>query len=260
MPVLGPNNTLTINGKPILYQGIARLRPDLGVDPATKVDIAIKTTKGNGIDEMVFGFTGPDGKAERIIIWGDQLDFRWRERQAPPEVILNGQRGVMLHNDDEQGTATEAGVFGLIGGIKLAFESIETVAKKAVTGGAMLVGATAALGGIVWVAATQGAAMGPIARAIAAVAPYAGGGLAAISLAAIGLLLLSGLVKAMANTLGTPPKYETIAAVIIDRPDEQPPPAPAPAPPIPPAPAPPTGQQTVLQLLQDLQKKRQQGG
>jgi hypothetical protein len=262
MPAIGVNDQLLINGKRVTFQGIARIKEASNGNATTiQTDVAAKATKLNGLDEMIFAFRGADGKVERIIIWGDQLDFTFRERQAPPEITLNGERGTLIHFDDEQSSFVEGAVFGILGGFKSAFDAIEAIAKRSIVGAA-LAGAAAAVGGTIWVVASGGTALPQIISAVGFLGPQVAAGVGVISLAALGLILLCGLVKGAATALGTPPKFETIAAIISDQPERlQAPPVIPPAPQLPapqlpapqlpapvvPAPLTPAPQQPLLQ-------------
>src|SRR3989338_3232193 len=107
MPVIRGNDVLTINGVRIAKQGAAHLKE--GVSPAD----AAEKTKSNGMDEMILAFEGPDGKPERLIIWGDQLDFTFRNQRVEPEIRLNGEVGMLVHFEDEKNGFMERTVRGI---------------------------------------------------------------------------------------------------------------------------------------------------
>ncbi|MDB5099812.1 MAG: hypothetical protein JWM80_4233, partial [Cyanobacteria bacterium RYN_339] len=148
MPVIRGNDVITINGRRMNVQGMAHLR-----DNVTPEDAATKT-KGNGMDEMIIGFRNKDGKAERVLVWGDHLDFKFRDRESQPEVRINGERGVMVHFDDEQNSFVEGAVNGVMTGIRNAFDAVETLAKNSIQGVA-LAGAASLVGGTIWVVASK---------------------------------------------------------------------------------------------------------
>jgi hypothetical protein len=214
MTVIRGNDVITINGRRINVQGAAHLRDD--VSPA---DAAAKT-KGNGMDEMIIGLKGKDGKSERVLIWGDHLDFRFREREAQPEIKINGQRGVLIHYDDEQNTFVEGAVNGVVTGIRNAFDAVETLAKNSIQGVA-LAGAASLVGGTIWVAATKGAALEIIKTAIMTLGPGIATTAGMLSLSAVGLVVLAGAVKGAFGALQNPPKMETITGLINDQPQGQ---------------------------------------
>ena len=95
MPVIKGNDVLTINGVRIAKQGVAHLKPGVTSEQAAE------KTKANGMDEMIIAFMGPDGKPEKLIVYGDNLDFSWRNSPNEPDVRLNGEPGMLVHFEDE---------------------------------------------------------------------------------------------------------------------------------------------------------------
>jgi hypothetical protein len=210
MPVIRGNDVLTINGVQIAKQGAAHLRPGVTSDQAALA------TKNNGMDELILGFEGEDGKAERIIVYGRDLDLSFRALAGEPEIFLNGQRGMLIHFDDEMNATWQRFVRGVNNGFKDAMDVVSSMARKSVdaTGYA---GGAAFLGGSIWVVATKGAALPVIGQAAGFLAPKIAIGVGATALIGVGLIVASAMLKAIAG--GKPdPRMETIAAVIDDNP------------------------------------------
>ncbi len=210
MPVIRGNDVLTINGVRIAKQGAAHLKED--TTPAA----AAEKTKANGMDEMILAFEGPDGKPERLIIWGDQLDFRFRKQNVEPDIRLNGEQGMMVHFEDEPNGIGERMVRGIGTGFKEAMESLANMAKKSVEGVAYA-GAASFLGGTIWVVASKGAALEVMKSAAVVLGPKIAIGVGATALVGAGIILITAIVKAAAGG-GNETKMETIAGVIDDNP------------------------------------------
>lgn len=210
MPVIRGNDVLTINGVRIAKQGAAHLKEGMG--PAE----AAEKTKANGMDEMILAFEGADGKPERLIIWGDQLDFRFRKQNVEPDIRLNGEQGMLVHFEDEPNGLGERLVRGISTGFKEAMESLANLAKKSVEGVAYA-GAASFLGGTIWVVASKGAALSIMKDAAIVLGPKIAFGVGATALIGAGIILVTAIVKA-ATSGGNDTKMETIAGVIDDNP------------------------------------------
>lgn len=210
MPVIRGNDVLTINGVRIAKQGAAHLKE--GMSPAE----AAEKTKANGKDEIILTFEGDDGKPERLIVWGDQLDFRFRKQNVEPDVRLNGQQGMIVHFEDEPNGMGERMVRGIGNGFREAMESLQAMAKKSVEGVAYA-GAASFLGGTIWVVASKGAALSIMKDAAIVLGPKIAMGVGATALIGAGIILVTAIIKAAAGE-GNGTKMETIAAVIDDNP------------------------------------------
>lgn len=210
MPVIRGNDVLTINGVRIAKQGAAHLKE--GMAPAE----AAEKTKANGMDEMILTFEGADGKPERLIVWGDQLDFRFRNQRVEPDVRLNGEQGMIVHFEDEPNGMGERMVRGIGNGFREAMESLQNMAKKSVEGVAYA-GAASFLGGTIWVVASKGAALSILKDAAIVLGPKIAMGVGATALIGAGIILVTAIIKAAAGE-GNGTKMETIAAVIDDNP------------------------------------------
>ncbi|MEB3329246.1 MAG: hypothetical protein VKQ33_08460 [Candidatus Sericytochromatia bacterium] len=210
MPVIRGNDVLTINGAQVAKQGLAYLRP--GVTP----DQAALATKNNGLDELILGFEGENGKTERVIVYGRDLDLSFRAHPGEPVILLNGRRGMLLHFDDEMNAGGQRVIRGINNGFRDAMDVVSSMARKSVDA-AGLAGGAAFLGGSIWVIATKGAALPVIGQAAGFLAPKVALGVGATALVGVVLIVASAVLKALAG--GKPdPRMETIAAVIDDSP------------------------------------------
>lgn len=223
MPVLRGNDVLTINGTHVPKQGGAHLKPGLSAHEAAE------KTKNNGMDEMILAFEGEDGKPERVIVWADQLDFSFRAQRKEPEITLNGQKGMLVHFEDEKNGFGERTVRGISQGFKDAMDALSALANKSVQGVAYA-GAASFLGGTIWVVASKGVALEVMKQAAIVLGPKIAMGVGATAAIGAGILIVASIVKAMAGP-GNETKMETIAAVIDDNPTKgiasKPPQAPA---------------------------------
>jgi hypothetical protein len=213
MPAISSNdvNVITINGKRLNAQGVARLKESVSSeDAATKL-------KGAGFDEMIFSTTGPDGKPERLVAWGDTLDFSFRNKRSIPNVTVDGNPASMIAFSNEPVTLWRGTLRGVVDGIKNAFDAIEGMAKNSIAGVAVASGA-AMLGSTVWVVASRGAALDLIKTAVLTFGPGLASAVGALSFGAIGLVIIAGAVKGGMTALNGQPKMEAIAGVIDDRP------------------------------------------
>jgi hypothetical protein len=213
MPSISGNdaNVITINGKRLNAQGVARIK-----DAVTTEDAATKL-KGAGFDEMIITTMGADGKPERLVAWGDTLDFSFRSKRSIPDVTVNGKAASMIAFSNEPVTLLRGALHGVVTGITNAFDAIEGMAKNSIAGVAVASGA-AMVGSTVWVVASRGAALDLIKSAVFTFGPGLAGAAGALSLGAIGLVILAGAVKGAMAALNGQPKMEAIAAVIDDRP------------------------------------------
>lgn len=213
MTVIRGNEVLTINGVRIAKQGLAPLRQDITSDQAALV------TKNNGLDELILGIRNEDGKTERVIVYGRDLDMSFRHKREVPDIRVNGRAARIIHYDDEMTAAGQRGARGFTLGVREAMDSITVAARRAIEG-AGFAGAGAFIGGTIWVVASKGAALEIIKNAAIILAPKIAVGIGATALFGMGVMVVSGLLKAL---VGGPadPRMETIAAVIDDGSDNR---------------------------------------
>jgi hypothetical protein len=208
MTVIRGNEVLTINGVRVAKQGVAPLRRDITSDQAALV------TKNNGMDELILGVKDDNGKTQRVIVYGRDLDMSFRHQREVPDIRINGRRATLIHYDDEMTGTSQRGVRGFTNGVRDAMDTITVVARRAVEG-AGFAGAGAFIGGTIWVVASKGAALEIIKNAAIVLAPKIAVGIGATALFGMGVMVVSGLLKSL---VGGPadPRMETIAAVIDD--------------------------------------------
>ena len=124
MPVLRGNDVVTINGGRLAPQGIGYLATN--VTPAQ----AAEKTKANGMDEMILAVEGDNGGVEHVLVYGDQLDFSFRDKNAIPQITVNGKAATLLAFEDEANTGMERGWRGAKQGMSDAFDTMGSIAKK----------------------------------------------------------------------------------------------------------------------------------
>lgn len=209
MTVIRGNEVLTINGVRVAKQGIAGLRRDITSDQAALV------TKNNGLDELILGVKDDSGKTQRVIVYGRDLDMSFRHQREVPDIRINGRKAQIIHYDDEMVGTGQRGLRGFSVGVRDAMDSISVAARRAIEG-AGFAGAGAFLGGTIWVVASKGAALEIIKNAAIVLAPKIAVGIGATALFGMGVMVVSGLLKALAGG-PSDPRMETIAAVIDDQ-------------------------------------------
>ncbi|MEB3300216.1 MAG: hypothetical protein VKO21_12140 [Candidatus Sericytochromatia bacterium] len=105
------SDILLVNGKQIAYQGIGRLRKDINVSQA----VAATATDGY----KKYFLESPDRK-ERIVVYGDRLDFSFEKRDRVPQVIVNGEPYLMAAFDNQPTSIAEGFVSGTKSGLSSA--------------------------------------------------------------------------------------------------------------------------------------------
>ena len=86
------SDILMVNGRQIAYQGIGRIRKDINVSQA----VAATATDGY----KKYFLESMDHK-ERIVVYGDRLDFGFESRDRVPQVVLNGEKYLMAAFDNQ---------------------------------------------------------------------------------------------------------------------------------------------------------------
>ncbi len=198
---------VTINGARLRYQGIARVRADLATD------LAVTRTRANGVDEVFVSTARADGRVERRLIYGDDLDLRgFKNVDAPPDVRVDGERANLLAYEDEPNALAERLVRGLAIGVKDAAETVQLMATKlveqqALTSTALFLGGTAAA------IAVGGGALGLAGAALASVGPLVAGGAVLVCVVGVALIVGAGVLRQVAFGRAER-KGETIAGVV----------------------------------------------
>lgn len=203
------NDVVTINGVRVQFQGIAHVKKDMATEAAAQ------KTKNNGLDEYIIAFRNEHGQTERMIVWGDRLDFSFHKKRHAPSVEVNGQRGQIVHFENEAATFAEGAVRGASDGFRDAFETLSQTGKKVVAGLAVA-GGTVVVGGTIFLVATKGAGAAAVGAAMATVGPPAAVGTAVVGGTALMVIGASGALKGGFSANNNRPQMETIAAVVED--------------------------------------------
>lgn len=198
---------LTIDGRRITYQGIARMRANMNVEDAAKA------TAGNGQDEMIVTVRGADGRAQRVVVWGDQLDFAYRKNAQRPVVMLDGRAAMIVHAEDEQVGLTERIGGGLTSGLRNGLDALADLARKALAEAPTQAGMAAA-GMIGLTLFAKEAAVQAVKNGVIVLGPALVKILGAGALGAAALIALAATFKAMVGREA--PKLGTIAGIIDD--------------------------------------------
>lgn len=210
MPVIIGNgrDVVRINGRIENYQGIGHIRRDVSTD------VAVAKIKNDGLDEYFINVRDDQGKTQRVVVYGDQLDFSWRKAGKMPTVTINGREATLVAFDKEQTSFGRGAIEGIKSSLGDAFQSLSDLAKttlgKVVEGGAAtIVGGTALLAfakPLGLLGTGLGATLGTIATPIAWGALVVGG----LALLAI---IVSGAFKGASAAMVNHPKLEAITEI-----------------------------------------------
>ncbi|HEY9855903.1 MAG TPA: hypothetical protein V6D05_09220 [Stenomitos sp.] len=210
MPVISGNgnDVIRINGKNVQYQGIGHVRKDMALNAA------VAATKDNGLDEYYINVQDDQGKTQRIVVYGDRLDFAFRNTKKEPIVEINGRQGKLVAFENERTTFVEGVVEGAKASLGDAFATLSQLAKTTMgnivgagaltmAGGATLLALAKPLG---FVSKGFGAVLAGMAQPIT---------LGALGVAALSILLiaLSGAIRGGSAALTNHARMETIAGV-----------------------------------------------
>lgn len=210
MPVIQGNgrDVISINGRQVAYQGIGHVRKEMATETA------VEKTKGNGLDEYYLNVEDEKGQTQRVIVYGDHLDFSFRSKKTEPTVMVNGKAAKLVAFEDEQTTFWQGMIQGAKRGIIDAFESLGDLGKR-IMGGVAAAGALTLAGGTALMVMSKlgmvgGAGFSAVIGSLAGPISY---GTLTVAAAGIGIIALAGAVKGGAAALTNKPHMETIAAV-----------------------------------------------
>lgn len=215
MPVINGNgrDLITINGRQQAYQGMAHVRKEM------VTETAVEKTKGNGLDEYYVNVEDEKGQTQRIVVYGDHLDFAFRGQKTTPEIMINGKAAKLVAYDDEQTTFFQGMVQGAKRGLLDAFEHFGDMGKR-IIGGVAAAGGLALAGGTLFTLAAKGgllgagwAAGGGLTGVIGALAGPITWGSISVAGTALGIIALAGAFKGGAAAIANRPRMETMAAV-----------------------------------------------
>lgn len=244
MPVITGNGSdiVQINGNTVKYQGIAHVKKTM------MTEVAAEKVKSNGLQEYFINAKDDLGQTQRILVYGDRLDFKFRSSKDAPSVTINGRKATLVSFDDEPTGFVQGVLDGLSKGLSDALDTIggssrSVISNIALAGAAAVAGTTALT--------FFGHTLGIGAALSAAVTPITAGMLGIAGAAAV-LVAFTVMLKGGFSAMGKKPNMETIAAVTeeanqlnaqqpVSQSQVTPRPVPAPAPfaPLPPAPLPP---------------------
>ncbi len=210
MPVISGhgNDVIRINGKAVNYQGIAHVRKDM------PVHTAVGTTKENGLDEYYINVKDEQGKTQRIIVYGDRLDFGFRGTAKEPTIEVNGKRAKLVAFENERTSFVEGVVEGAKASLGDAFATISQLAKTTL-GNIVGAGALTLAGGATLLAFAK--PLGLITKGFGAVLatmaqPITLGALG-VALTSVVLIALAGAIRGGSAALTNHARMETIATV-----------------------------------------------
>ncbi|MBI6545444.1 MAG: hypothetical protein HY692_01535 [Cyanobacteria bacterium NC_groundwater_1444_Ag_S-0.65um_54_12] len=129
------SDVVLVNGRPVAYQGIGHIRRDL------TTAAAVQATTNDGYKEY---FLESRDHRERLVVYGDRLDFDFQKRQAVPKVLLNGKSFILAAHDDEPVIVREGFLDGAKNGVSTAGGAVIEAAKQAISqmgvAGALVIG------------------------------------------------------------------------------------------------------------------------
>lgn len=102
------SDILMVNGRQIAYQGIGRIRRDINVSQA------VAATATDGYKKY---FLESMDRKERIVVYGDRLDFSFEKRDRVPQVIVNGETYLMAAFDNQPTSLAEGFMAGAKAGL-----------------------------------------------------------------------------------------------------------------------------------------------
>lgn len=196
-------NGVTINGVAVGYQGRGALRADVSTEKAAEA------LKNNGLDEIILSYKNDQGKTERVVVWGDQLDLSFRKKNSEPVVTVDGRPAKIVHYENEATTFGEGALRGAAEGYRDAFDAVASAGKSTIS--KLAIGTGVVMTGSMYLAATKGAGAIVIGAAVAkpvAIGAVTVGAVAVVAVGAAGAL--KGGFGAQANL----PRTETLAAVV----------------------------------------------
>lgn len=210
MPVISGNgqDVIRINGKNVHYQGIAHVRRDM------PLHTAVGTTKENGLDEYYVNVQDDQGKTQRIVVYGDRLDFAFRGTRREPMVEINGRQGKLVAYENERTSFVEGIIEGAKASLGEAFATVSQLAKTTL-GNVVGAGALTMAGGATLLAIAKplglitkgfGAVLATMAQPITLTALAVAGG-------SILLIALAGAIRGGSAAMTNHPRMETIATI-----------------------------------------------
>lgn len=210
MPVISGNgnDVIRINGKAVNYQGIAHVRKDMPMHQA------VTTTKENGLDEYYINVKDDQGKTQRIIVYGDRLDFTFRGQAKEPSIEVNGKRAKLVAFENERTSFIEGVVEGAKASLGEAFATVSQLAKTTL-GNIVGAGALTLAGGatLLAIAKPLGLVTKGFGAVLATMAQPITMGALAVAATSVLLIALAGAIRGGSAALTNHPRMETIATI-----------------------------------------------
>lgn len=206
MSTIATTPVILVNNKKVSYQGVGHLREDVATtDAATK-------TKGNGLDEYIISDKNAENKAERVLVYGDKLDFSFQKQNSVPQVTVDGRPATMVYSHHEVHGFFDGFGNGLVDGFKKAFDSASGVGERLLSGIA-IAGGTAFVGGSVVTIATHGVGLDSVMMAVTKLGPMVATGTGLAAAAGLGFIVLGTAFKEAFEALQNKPDTAAIAGL-----------------------------------------------
>ncbi len=118
------SDIVMINGRQIRYQGIGNIKKDVSTAAA------VEKTAADGYKK--YFLESPDHK-NRVVVYGDRLDFSFLAKQTVPIVMVNGQPYKLVAQDEQDSSWFEGFMTGAKQGIGQAGAATVEAAKQVIS-------------------------------------------------------------------------------------------------------------------------------
>lgn len=118
------SDLVMINGRQVRYQGIGHIRKDVSTAQA------VERTSNDGYKKY---FLESADRKERLVIYGDRLDFSFKSKQTVPVVIVNGKSYNLAAHDNQDSNWIEGFINGAKGGIAQAGGATVEASKQVIS-------------------------------------------------------------------------------------------------------------------------------
>jgi len=118
------SDIVMMNGRQVRYQGIGRIKKDVTTASA------VEKTATDGYKKY---FLESADRKDRLVIYGDQMDFSFLSKQMVPTVIVNGLSYTMVAHDNQDSSWMEGFINGAKGGIAQAGAATVDAAKQVIS-------------------------------------------------------------------------------------------------------------------------------
>ncbi|MBM3268286.1 MAG: hypothetical protein FJZ01_11615 [Candidatus Sericytochromatia bacterium] len=118
------SDIVMVNGRQIRYQGIGHIRKDVSTAQA------VERTAADGYKKY---FLESTENKDRVVVYGDRLDFSFLARQTVPIVMVNGQPYKLVAQDEQDSSWLEGFLTGAKQGISQAGAATVEAAKQVIS-------------------------------------------------------------------------------------------------------------------------------